>query len=218
MNAKIKKPRNEAVESPNRESHIFPTFDDGPHPVWTPEILSELRRAVAKATFFVVAPLALRFPEIVRRTMREGHEVALHCSRHVRHTEMAREEVEEDTEIGLRSLAGIGVSPRLWRPPWGILAPWTEDVAEDFGLEVSLWDADTHDWRGDSAEGMLDAVEPSLSAGNVILMHDGLGPGARRTGGKETARLVVPLASRIRSLGCEPATLNANALRGAARA
>lgn len=197
----------------SRAPHIHPTFDDGPDPVWTPEILDELRRADAKATFFVVAPLALRHPETIRRTMDEGHEVALHCSRHIRHTEMAREEVEADVEAGLRSLRKVGVSPRMWRPPWGILASWTEGVADGFGLEIALWEADTHDWRGDSAEAMLDSIGPSLSAGDAILMHDGLGPGATRDGCEETVRLVAPLASRIRGIGCEPAPLGS--LRGA---
>jgi peptidoglycan/xylan/chitin deacetylase (PgdA/CDA1 family) len=199
----------------NAKPHISPTFDDGPDPVWTPKILSELRSVGAKATFFVVAPLALRFPDIVRRTMREGHEIALHCSRHIRHTELTREEVEEDTERGLRSLEEIGISPHLWRPPWGILAPWTEDVADYFGLEISLWDADTHDWRGDSAEEMLASVGPSLSPGDTILMHDGLGPGATRDGCEESARLVAPLAARIREIGCEPSPLAAKTPRRA---
>lgn len=196
--------------------YIFPTFDDGPDPVWTPKVLSELRAAGAEATFFVVAPLALRFPGEVRRIADEGHEVALHCSRHVRHTDMSREEVERDTCEGLRVLEEVvEVRPRLWRPPWGALAPWTEEVAEDFGLEISLWEADTHDWRGDSAEEMLAAVGPSLSAGDTVLMHDGLGPGATRKGCEETVRLIAPLAARMRELGCEPASLAAKELRGA---
>ncbi len=198
-----------------REPHIFPTFDDGPDPAWTPKVLAELRRADAKATFFAVAPLAMRFPEIVRRTMDEGHEVALHCTRHIRHTEMTREELEADTEEGLRSLEEVGASPRLWRPPWGMLAPWTKDVADDFGLEIALWDADTHDWRGDSAGAMLEAVGPSLSPGAAVLMHDGLGLGARRTDCEETVRLIPPLASRIRGIGCEPVSLAVKERRGA---
>lgn len=198
-----------------RDPRIFPTFDDGPHPLWTPKILSELRRADAKATFFAVAPLALRYPEITRRIMDDGHEIAFHCTRHIRHTEMTEEEVEEDVETGLRSLRKVGASPRMWRPPWGMLAPWSERVADDFGLEISLWDSDTHDWRGDSAEAMLGAVAPSLSAGDTVLMHDGLGPGATRDGCEETVRLVAPLAARMRDIGCEPDSLAVKEHRGA---
>lgn len=194
---------------------MFLTFDDGPHPVWTPRILSELHSVGAKATFFVAAPLASRFPETVERMIQERHGVALHCAKHIRHTEMTRKEVEEDVEDGLRSLSEVGVTPRLWRPPWGVLAPWTLDVAEDFGLEISLWSADTHDWRGDSAGEMLGAAGPSLSAGDVVLMHDGLGPGATRAGCEETVKLVEPLVSRVREVGCEPATLGVTALQGA---
>lgn len=175
--------------------------------MWTPRVLEALRRAEARATFFVVAPLARRFPEVIRQTLAAGHSVELHCTEHVRHTWRTRGEVEEDTRAGLAELSRHGLSPRLWRPPWGVCAPWTEEVAEEFGLEVALWTEDTHDWRGDTAGGMLSRVGPGLSAGSVVLMHDGLGPGAHRTGCGETVALVPILAERIRQLGLETGPL-----------
>lgn len=190
------------------ERHIHLTFDDGPHPVWTPHILDALEEADAKATFFVIGPLARRYPELIEAALQRGHRVELHCTEHIRHTERTRREVERDTGSGLATLQAIGARPALWRPPWGVLAPWTEAVAESLGLEVALWDADTHDWRGDSAKGMLESIEPALGPGSVVLMHDGLGPGARRTGCANTAGLVGPLVERIRLLGCEPAPMS----------
>lgn len=183
------------------------TFDDGPHPVWTPRVLEALRNAEAKATFFVGSPLARRFPHLVSEIQVAGHAVELHCKRHVRHTELTREQVESDVSSALRDLHGLGVSPRFWRPPWGVLAPWTAEVAGNFGLALVLWTADTHDWRGDGAPQMLEAVSPILGPGAVVLMHDGLGPGARRSGCGETVALLRPLVQRIRSLGCEPASM-----------
>ena len=113
------------------------TSDDGPDPVWTPRVLDALRRVSAPATFFVVAPLALEHPGMVSAILEAGHTVEFHCTEHVRHTHLSRREVEADTREGLRALWSLDVEPRFWRPPWGILAPWTEQVAEDFGLRLA---------------------------------------------------------------------------------
>ncbi|MBA3426804.1 MAG: polysaccharide deacetylase family protein [Rubrobacteraceae bacterium] len=184
------------------------TFDDGPDPVWTPQVLEALRAVDARAAFFVTAPLARRFPYLISEILTDGHAVELHCTRHVRHTEQAREQVEADVRSGLRDLRKLGVSPWFWRPPWGVLAPWTTEIAEEFGLRLALWTADTHDWRGDNATEMLKAISPGLGPGAVVLMHDGLGPGARRSGCEETVALIGTLVASIRSLGCEPVTID----------
>jgi peptidoglycan-N-acetylglucosamine deacetylase len=127
---------------------IFLTFDDGPDPVWTPRVLDALNRLHARATFFVIAPLALRFPHLVRRMTQSGHAVELHCSSHIRHTKLTRAEVEDDAREGLRTLSDLGLLPTLWRTPWGAVAPWTRALANDLGLELVAWTVDTHDWRG----------------------------------------------------------------------
>jgi peptidoglycan/xylan/chitin deacetylase (PgdA/CDA1 family) len=183
------------------------TFDDGPDPVWTPRVLDALHRVEAHATFFAIAPLALEHPSVVSAILQKGHAVEFHCMKHVRHTHLSRREVAADTREGLRALQSLGVVPRFWRPPWGVLAPWTEEVAEDFGLRLAPWSVDTRDWRGNTAREMLRGVEPLLSPGEVVLMHDGLGPGALRSGCEETVALVEPLVARLRSMGCEPAPL-----------
>ncbi len=188
-------------------STVALSFDDGPDPVWTPRVLDALRRTKARATFFVVAPLALEHPGVVSAISEAGHAVEFHCVNHVRHTHLSRREVEEDTREGLRLLRSLGITPRFWRPPWGVLAPWTEEVAEDFGLGLAPWSIDTRDWRGDSAREMLRNIEPFLGPGEIVLMHDGIGPGALRTSCEETVALVETLVARLRSLGCEPAPL-----------
>jgi peptidoglycan/xylan/chitin deacetylase (PgdA/CDA1 family) len=183
---------------------IFLTFDDGPDPIWTPKVLEALHHVGARATFFVIAPLATRFPRLIHRMIRAGHGVELHCARHIRHTELADQEVEVDTRGGLEDLCALGVVPRRWRPPWGVVTPWTRAVAEEFGLELVCWTVDTHDWRGDTASQMLDSIGSDLRPGAVILMHDGLGPGARRPGCQETVALIGQVVAYARSLGCEP--------------
>lgn len=186
---------------------IFLTFDDGPDPLGTPQILAALRRARASATFFVVMPQARCYPFLISEIQRAGHRIEFHCTDHVRHTERTREEVEEDTRSGLRDLAALDVEPGFWRTPWGITEPWTGEIAHQFKLEIAHWTADTHDWRGDTASEMLRSTKPLLKPGAVILMHDGLGPGAQRRSCVETVALIEPLVHNIRAMGCEPATM-----------
>ncbi len=187
--------------------HISLTFDDGPDPIWTPRVLEALREDDARATFFVVAPRAREFPGLISEMFQAGHGIELHCTQHIRHTELTRHEIESDTRDGLADLELLGVRPRLWRPPWGVLSPWTEPVAEMFGLRIALWTIDTHDWRGDPASDMLKSAETTLAPGSVILLHDGLGPGALRSGSEETIAVIDELVDSIRALGCEPAPM-----------
>jgi peptidoglycan/xylan/chitin deacetylase (PgdA/CDA1 family) len=171
------------------------TFDDGPDPVWTPAILAALRGSPLRATFFVIASRAAAHPRLVAAARAAGHAVELHCYEHLRHTEVGRPAIEADTARGIETLSDLGVRPRRWRTPWGDQAPWTREIADAHELELCGWDIDTHDWRGDGAEQMLAAAGPELRAGAVVLLHDGLGPGALRDGCEETVRFTRLLAA-----------------------
>lgn len=184
--------------------HFALTFDDGPDPVWTPLVLDALADWEVRATFFVVAPLAARHPGILRRAVAEGHEVALHCNRHARHDRMAAEEIAADAREGLRTLRGLGLDAQYWRAPWGVVTRDTEHVAADLGLRLVGWTANSEDWRGEGAEGMLGRLAPGLEDGAVVLMHDGVGPGALRDGCGGTVDLIAPLLSLAASRGLTP--------------
>jgi peptidoglycan/xylan/chitin deacetylase (PgdA/CDA1 family) len=185
------------------------SFDDGPDPVWTPRILAELRRAGATATFFVEAPRCLVNPGLIEAMVEAGHEVGFHCVRHVRHSELEPDEVRAEAADGLEALASLGVRPTVWRAPWGAVAEATREVACEQGLEIWNWSFDSHDWRGDSCEEMLGALDAAggLSDGMVALMHDGIGPGARRKGCAETVRLTRALLAAARAGGLRPVPL-----------
>ncbi|MGD9571259.1 MAG: polysaccharide deacetylase family protein [Thermoleophilia bacterium] len=183
------------MDRPTGDEALALTFDDGPDPVWTTIVLRELARLDARATFFVIAPRAVAAPRQIEAMLRGGHEVGLHCWAHDRHSRSARHRVEDETDRALEALAALGAAPRLWRTPWGDTAPWSEAVAASRGLTLTGWTADTHDWRGDTAEEMLAAVRLQLAPGASVLMHDGIGPGARRTDCLHTVRLI-PLLHR----------------------
>ena len=180
------------------------TFDDGPDPVWTPLVLDALANAGARATFFVVAPRATRYPSLISSMREKGHDVAFHCSEHVRHDAMTRREIEADVESGLLAL---GRSVRYWRSPWGLITLPTEEVANKHRLGLVGWTADTEDWRGGAPEDMLARIRGRISPGAIVLMHDGIGPGATRDVCSGTVDLIGPLVALLRSHGLEPATL-----------
>ena len=181
--------------APSLAGSVELTFDDGPDPVWTPAVLAALSGSSLRATFFVIASRAAAHPQIVAAIRAGGHAIELHCNEHVRHTEVERTAIEDDTQRALATLAGFGVHPRRWRTPWGARASWTAAIAATHELELCGWDVDTHDWRGDGAEAMLASVGPDLHAGAVVLLHDGLGPGALRQGCEETVRFTRMMAA-----------------------
>jgi len=171
--------------------NICLTFDDGPDPAWTPRVLKALRRRAARATFFVQARRAEEHPDLVAAMLDAGHEVGFHCVDHVRHSQRSAEGIEADLTTGLDMLAALGVRARAWRAPWGVETDATRRLAGERELRLWGWNVDTHDWRGDDVRKMFGALEAQggLRGGDVILMHDALGPGALRDGCPETVAL-----------------------------
>jgi peptidoglycan/xylan/chitin deacetylase (PgdA/CDA1 family) len=174
------------------------TFDDGPDPRGTPAVLDALEAVGVRATFFVLAERVEAHPELFERVVLGGHDVQIHGYAHLRHPYTPRESVENDIDRALRVIPDA----TKWRIPWGHLADYTQEVAAERGLAIVGWDADTHDWRGDSAEEML--AQLRLEPGGIVLGHDGIGEGAQRETADETARLVRPLVEQARARGLKP--------------
>jgi peptidoglycan/xylan/chitin deacetylase (PgdA/CDA1 family) len=177
------------------QSTLALTFDDGPDERCTPAILSALARNRVRATFFMVGERVDASPDLARAVLAAGHDVQLHCRRHVRHTELSEAEIEDDARAGLRALGAIGAEPVLWRTPWGVRTADTEAVAARLNLTLIGWEHDSHDWRGDGAQQMLAAIGAGVNAGGSVLMHDGLGPGALRESAANTVELVDALVA-----------------------
>jgi peptidoglycan/xylan/chitin deacetylase (PgdA/CDA1 family) len=131
----------------------------------------------------------------------EGHGVGIHCQEHVRHSTRDEAWGRRDADRSLKCLCELGADPQLWRTPWGDLAPWTERVAAQRKLRIVGWDVDTHDWRGDGAKDMFAVTRPGLVAGAVVLAHDAIGPGARRSGCEETLDYVRLVLDHARASG-----------------
>jgi peptidoglycan/xylan/chitin deacetylase (PgdA/CDA1 family) len=178
------------------------TFDDGPHPEWTPRVLAALERCGVRATFFMIGAHVERAPGLARAVVGQGHDVELHCHRHIRHIDLSDRELREDTRAALAVFERVGLPrPTRWRAPWGLCTEATERVATELELELVHWTADSHDWRGDASARMLEALDSEIEDGAIVLMHDGLGPGALRMSVEETVELIEPLSELARERG-----------------
>lgn len=178
------------------------TFDDGPDERWTAAVLATLAEHDIKATFFVIGERVRRAPKLLEATLAAGHDVQLHCDRHVRHTEIGEHQIELDVRAALASLAQYGVHPSWWRTPWGVRTPASRAVADRHGLKLVNWSLDSEDWRGASAASMLARIG-RFADGDVVLMHDAIGPGATRSGCENTVELVSELITRARRGGLD---------------
>jgi peptidoglycan/xylan/chitin deacetylase (PgdA/CDA1 family) len=178
------------------------TFDDGPDPRWTPEVLDALDHLDASATFFVQGERLVESPEVVREALAAGHQIQPHCWSHRSHRELSQDEIEADLERvldALRELASVN-RPTHWRPPYGhIKKPDTYEVAATHGLEIVTWTLQTCDWGGHTAEAMWKEIEeetrPSsvLKPDSVVIMHDPVG--------RETVKLLEKLVPEIHRRG-----------------
>jgi peptidoglycan-N-acetylglucosamine deacetylase len=179
------------------------TFDDGPDPEWTPRLLDVLGDSGARATFFPIASRAAQHPEVIARILADGHGVGLHCNTHVRHSDRSIAWGRHDTAAALHLLRSVGVTPALWRTPWGDIATWSHQIARENQLRIIGWTVDTHDWRGDPAHEMFEATRAGLGDGAIVLAHDGIGPGAKRADVSETIAYTQLVAKHAIEAGLE---------------
>lgn len=151
------------------------TFDDGPHPELTPKLLDILKERGLKATFFMVGRNVTAYPQIVRRMVEEGHEVANHSWSHPLLTSLG--DTSLDSQLRRTHDAIIkacGVTPTLYRPPYGqTRLSQRKKIKETFGYTSILWDVDPQDWQSPrTAKKVHDRVLAQTKSGSIILCHD----------------------------------------------
>ena len=165
------------------------TFDDGPNPKITPELLKLLERYEARVTFFMVGRFAQECPELVREIVSRGHVIGNHTATHANlfwraPAQIRQQMVRCNEAIGLIA----GMTPKWFRPPWGMRNPWVVSSAMGMGMRTVLWTILPGDWRAKPASWVIKRMEPiakraqGLSAagdtspaghGDVLCLHDG---------------------------------------------
>lgn len=149
------------------------TFDDGPAPPFTAQILDILRDHKVPATFFVCGQNAERYPELVRRIHAEGHALGNHMYSHpflcFQRRGKTAQEIDRTQEV-IEKLTGC--RPQLFRPPYGVRWFGLYPVLRERGMHVVQWSDTGYDWEN-RAEAIVNAVLRRLRPGSVILLHDG---------------------------------------------
>lgn len=159
------------------------TFDDGPDPRFTPQILEILSQKGTKATFFVVGARAKKFPALLERMQREGHLIGNHSFNHPpfrKHTvKQFASEIERTEQVVERT---VGYRPKLIRPPYGEINEEQVKWAKANGYKIVNWNVDSLDWKGLNKNQIKANVLEATGPGAIILLHAGGGVGSDLTG------------------------------------
>lgn len=146
------------------------TFDDGPHPVYTPRLLQGLKERNVKATFFIVGKNAEDNPELVKRIREEGHLLGNHTYSHVQLTGMEEEDACRELVRASEVVERItGEHLEYVRPPFG---SWNEELDCDIPMIPVFWSVDSRDWTTRNVSEIVRRVVTQTKEDDIILMHD----------------------------------------------
>ncbi len=146
------------------------TFDDGPHPEYTPKLLDALKERGVKATFFLIGKNAKVHPEIVKRIADEGHVIGNHTMNHVEITKMADADAFLELDENRKLLEGItGMPVEYMRPPFGA---WQKSLENKVNALPVLWSVDPLDWTTENTEEVVRRVIEEVEEDDIILLHD----------------------------------------------
>ena len=152
------------------------TFDDGPNPYYTPQILAILQKYGVRATFFDIGYLVADYPNIVRMEYDQQNVVANHSWSHPVLTKLSAQEIHSQLTSTTNSIqAAIGVQPTFFRPPYGAVNSTVLTQASNLHYTTVMWNGTAEDW---SLPGVKDIVSKTLSYarnGAILLLHDGGG-------------------------------------------
>ncbi|WP_320982531.1 polysaccharide deacetylase family protein [Eisenbergiella porci] len=146
------------------------TFDDGPHPVYTPQLLDGLKKRDVKVTFFVTGENVESYPEIVKRASEEGHLIGNHTFHHVQLTAANSDDFKKEiisTNDIIQEVTGKETS--FIRPPYG---SWDKKYEKELNMFPVLWDVDPLDWCSTNVDKIVRSVLAGTKENSIILMHD----------------------------------------------
>ena len=195
------------VPSSRMTKTVYLTFDDGPNPAWTPEILSLLEESGAQASFFVIGKNAEAWPELVELESRDGDTIGDHTWSHPNLTALTASAVSAELDRDKSLITRLtGEEPSLWRPPYEAFNASDISIATGLGMKMQLWSVTTGDWQLPGTEVIVLRVMAALHNGMVVLLHDG---GGNRS---ETVAAVAVLIPELEAAGYRIAALPAKGI------
>jgi len=166
------------------------TFDDGPNPAITPQLLDLLDRHHARATFFLIGRYVRECPDIVKETIARGHLLGNHTETHPNLFRRSRKEIRIELRLCHDAISHILGSPPKWfRPPFGMRNPWVIPAARELGYRSAMWTLLPGDWLEKPAEWLIPRMQPiadhaqrnlaiagnsaTKATGDILCLHDG---------------------------------------------
>ena len=186
------------------------TIDDGPDPEITPRVLDILDAAGAKASFFCIGRLAAARPALVREIVARGHAIENHSEHHwKRFSTLGYAGMKAEVAAAQATLGALtGCPPRFFRAPAGLRNPFLDPVLAHLDLRLAAWTRRAYDTRNGNPQQVLTRLAGNLTAGDILLLHDG--NAARGPDGQAVILAVLPaLLARIGKTGLTPVTLAA---------
>ena len=154
------------IEAPR----IALTFDDGPHSVFTGQLLDGLKEKGVVATFFLLGCNIDGNEDIVARMQADGHLIGNHTDSHVQLTLLDSNAAGKEISATNMKIFNItGHVPEYIRPPFGC---WNDSIAADIDMMAVLWDIDPLDWKGKDTERIVSYICHNAKDGDIILLHD----------------------------------------------
>lgn len=164
-------------QEPTEKKVIALTFDDGPYPPYTQDLLKLLAEEKVHVTFFLVGENAVKHSDLIRQEMAAGHEIALHSYIHQDQLKLKPEEVRANLERGKAALKQItGKDVQYFRPPHGFKDWLVLDEIQRAGLEAVNWSVIPRDWTNPGADVIAERVISKAHPGAIVLLHDGDSP------------------------------------------
>lgn len=168
------------------------TFDDGPDPRWTPQVLELLREHDVQATFCVIGQYAEAHPELIKQIAEEGHTLCNHSWDHDfslghRPADQIRADLERTNEAIRAGAPGVRIS--YYRQPGGAWTDRVVQVATELGMASLHWDVDPADWRTPGARTIAETLRNGTAEESIVLLHDG---GGDRSGTVRALRRSLP--------------------------
>ncbi|MBF0385379.1 MAG: polysaccharide deacetylase family protein [Candidatus Omnitrophica bacterium] len=149
------------------------TFDDGPSPVWTENILSELKREGIKATFFMIGHHVKKYPEVAKKVAEEGHLIGNHGFAHCVTLYYNPWEIEEEIKYAEQIIKeATGVTTKYYRPPKAWIRKTIKEKVKSLGYHVVLWSLNSKDWVNFNHKKIVEYIEKHVKNGDIILFHD----------------------------------------------
>lgn len=198
-------PASYVIDSGATNTHsVALTFDDGPSPDWTSNILSTLERTHTPATFFAVGSNVSARPNLIRRENADGFPIMIHTWDHPEMTKLTTQQrVWEisSTVDAIHNALGANYCIPYWRPPFGDYNDEVVAQARQMGLTTITWNDDPQDWADPGVQVIVDRVLSNVQPGSIILLHDGY------VNRQETAQALPLIISGLRKRHLTPVTL-----------